>query len=82
MTALREFCTPVAVGDDTDNLQNLKEKNIDNFLYIVKNMVWMEYCTEFTVGESKDFYILMPQNMPTEYKLLISKSSVERSPVK
>lgn len=79
--ALREFCTPVEVGDSTNNLQNLKEKNIGNFLYIVKNMVWMEYCTEYTVGESKDYYILLPQNIPTEYELLIRKSAIERSPI-
>ncbi len=42
----------------------------------------MEYCTEYTVGESKNYYILMPQNIPSEYELLISKSSVERSPIK
>ncbi len=64
-TALNEFCTPVEAGDNTNNLQELKNKNIGNFLYIVKNMVWMEYCTEYTVGESKNYYILMPQNIPT-----------------
>ncbi len=84
--ALREFCTPIGVGDNTNNLQGLKEKNIGNFLYIVKNMVWMEYCTDYTVGESVDFYALLPQNIPTEYKLsehelLIDKSSIERSPI-
>ncbi len=79
-TALNEFCTPVEVGDKKSNLHGLKDKHIDNFLYIVKNMVWMEYCTEYTVGESNNYYILMPQNMPTEYELLISKSSIESSP--
>lgn len=80
--ASNEFCTPVEVGDKTGDLQGLKEKNIGNFLYIVKNMAYMEYCTEYTVGESKEFYLLLPQNIPTEYKLLISKSSIENSPVK
>lgn len=80
--ALREFCTPVEPGDRTNNLQKLKEKNIGNFLYIVKNMVYMQYCNEYTVGESEDIYMLLPQNMPTEYELLISKNAVERSPVK
>lgn len=79
--ALHEFCTPVEVGDNTNNLQKLKEKNIGNFLYIVKNMVYMEYCTEYTVGEGKDYYMLLPQNIPTEYELLISKSAIERSPI-
>ena len=80
--ALNEFCTPVEVGDKTGNLQDLKKKNIGDFIYIVKNMVYTEYCTEYTVGESKEFYLLMPQNIPTEYKLIISKNSVERSPIK
>lgn len=79
--ASREFCTPVEVGDKTNNLQKLKEKNIGNFLYIVKNMVYMEYCTEYTVGESEDIYLLFPKNIPTEYQLLISKNSVERAPM-
>ncbi len=83
--ALREFCTPIGVGDDTNDLQKLKEKRIGNFIYIVKNMVYMEYCTEYTVGESEKFYTLLPQNMPytpSEYKLPIDKSSIERSPIK
>lgn len=81
--AMREFCTPVEVGDDTKNLQKLKEKNLGNFLYIVKNMVYMEYCTQYTVGESKEFYLLLPQNVPTnDYGLIISESSLHRSPVK
>lgn len=79
--ALCKFCTPVEAGDKTDDMQKLKDKNIGNFLYIVKNMAYMEYCTEYTVGESKEFYLLFPKNIPTEYKLLISKSSIESSPV-
>lgn len=80
--ALNEFCTPVEVGDKTSNLQGLKDKNIGNFLYIVKNMVYMEYCTEYTVGESKEYYLLLPQNMPMEYELIISKTAVESTPIK
>ncbi|MDE6868853.1 MAG: transglutaminase-like domain-containing protein [Clostridia bacterium] len=80
--ALREFCTPVEVGDSTKNLQKLKNKNIGNFLYIVKNMVYTEYCTEYTVGESKGYYLLLPKNIPTEYELIISKNSIECSPIK
>lgn len=79
--ALREFCTPVEAGENTRDLQAVKEKNIGNFLYIIKNMAYMEYCTEYTVGESKEFYLLMPKNVPTEYELLIGKAAAERSPV-
>lgn len=80
--ALKEFCTPVEVGDNTKDLQKLKNKNIGNFLYIVKNMAYTEYCTEYTVGESKGYYLLLPKNIPTEYELLISKTAIESSPVK
>ncbi len=78
--ANREFCTPVEEGDKTTNLQKLKKKHIDDFLYIVKNMVYMEYCAEYTVGET-EIYLLMPKNIPTDYKLLIGSKSVESSPV-
>ena len=80
--ALNEFCTPVGANDKTDDLQGLKEKNIGDFLYIVKNMVYMEYCSEYTVGEVKPYYLLLPQNIPTESEFIISKNSVERSPIK
>lgn len=80
--ALNEFCTPVEVGEKTNDLQGLKDKNIGNFLYIVKNIVYMEYCTEYTVGESKGYYLLLPQNIPTEYELLISKNEIDSSPIK
>ena len=79
--ALREFCTPVASGDRTDDLQTLKNKRIGDFLYIVKNMVYMEYCTEYTAGESKDTRLLLPQNMSARSGSAISKSSAERSPI-
>lgn len=80
--ALNEFCTPVEVGEITNDLQGLKDKNIGNFLYIVKNIVYMEYCTEYTVGESKGYYLLLPQNIPTEYELLINKNEIDSSPIK
>ncbi len=80
--ALQEFCTPVEPGENTSDLKTLKEKHIGDFLYIAKNMVYTEYCTEYTVGESKEFYLLLPENIPTEYEFLISKKSVERSPIK
>lgn len=86
--AMREFCTPVTVTDNKSDLKGIQKKRIGEFLYIAKNMVYMEYCTEFTVGESERFYMLRPQNMlmlknfPTEYFLLISKKSIENSPIK
>ena len=37
--AMREFCTPIRVGDSTHDLEHLKDKYIGDFLYIMKNMV-------------------------------------------
>ena len=79
--ALREFCTPVEAGDKTANLQKLKQKNIGDFLYIAKNMVYTQYCAQYTVGEAKEIYMLMPQNIPTKYELIIAKSSIDSSPL-
>lgn len=79
--ALREFCTPVETGDQIGDLQGLQEKNIGSFLYIVKNMAYMEYCAEYTAGESKDFYFLLPQSLtPSEHTQIISRTAVENAP--
>ena len=47
-------------------------------------MAFMEYCTEYTVGESDDFYLLAPQNIPrnvpTERAKIISKTAIEDAP--
>lgn len=80
--ALREFCTPVEVGDKTDDLQGLKEKHIGDFLYIVKNLTYLQYCTDYTSGESDNTYLLIPENMPSDYELLISEAAVSCPPVK
>lgn len=80
--ALHDFCTPVEAGDKTNDLQKLKEKNIGDFLYIVKNMTYTAYCAEYTVGESKEKYYLLPQNMPAKNALLISSQAVNSSPLK
>lgn len=79
--AMREFCTPVQVGDRTNNLERLKEKHIDDFIYIMKNMVYMEYCDRYTVGESDKYYLLFPKNLDTDYDRIISLGSCEKSPV-
>lgn len=81
-TAMQEFCTPVGAGDKTNNLQKLKEKNIGDFLYIVKNMVYTRYCADNTVDESEQKYTLLPKNIPTKSQWLISLEAVERSPIK
>ncbi len=79
--AMQEFCTPIRMVDSTDNLDRLKERYIDNFLYIMKNMVCMQYCDSYTVGESDTIYLLFPDNLDTNYDKLISLNACEKSPV-
>lgn len=80
--AMQEFCTPVHQGDNFHNLENLKEKYIADFLYIMKNMTYMQYCDNYTVGESNTIYLLFPENLDTNYETMISKEACEKSPDK
>ena len=59
----------------------LMEKHIGNFLYIMKNMAYLEYLDVYTVGESGDFYLLFPENLETDYGLIVSEESVLRPPM-
>ncbi len=79
--AKMEFCTPVMPNDKLKSLQKLKEKRIGDFLYIVKNLTYMEYCAEYGIGESDTIHLLFPQNLPTNYELIISRAAVESSPL-
>lgn len=79
--AMREFCTPVKAGESTDDLERLKKKHIGDFLYIMKNMVYTEYCKSYTVGEDETIYLLFPTNLDTAYDKIISLNSCEKSPI-
>ena len=50
------------------------------FLYIMKNMVYMEYCDKYTSLESDNLYLLFPKNIDTSYDKIISPISIEKSP--
>jgi len=78
--AMNEFCTPVQPGDRMDNLEGLKEKYIGSFVYIMKNMVYMEYLDVYTAGETDNFWLLFPKNLDTEYEQIIDESSLLSSP--
>lgn len=79
--AMREFCTPVQPDDKLDRLEELKENYIADYLYIMKNMTYMQYCDYYTVGESDTIYLLFPENLNTDYDLIISEEVVDSSPV-
>lgn len=78
--AMREFCTPVTVGQDLGDLEKLKAHNMGEFLYIMKNMLYVYACDVQTVGETDVKYMLFPANLPTDYEYLISENAWSRSP--
>jgi len=79
--AKREFCTPVTVGERTDKPEQLKQKHMSEFLYIMKNMMYMQYCDTYTVGESDNIYLLFPENLNTDYDKFIAEEEVTKSPI-
>ncbi|GEM_PF-550671 len=86
--ANQKFCTPVSPADpldtldELDNLEKSLNRNYDNFLYIAKNMVYMKYCGDNTVGEGEEFYSLVPKAVTFDTRcMMISKETIEASPV-
>lgn len=79
--AMQEFCTPVYEGDSLNDLEALKEKHIDDFLYIMKNMMYFYCCDSQTVGETERMYMLIAENLGTDYEYLISEESWSASPL-
>lgn len=81
--ANQDFCTPVNPGDNLKDLKKSLNNNFDNFLYIAKNMVFMQYCDTYTTNESEKSYFLYPTNLAnlaTDYDI-ISKEAIEASPI-
>ncbi len=82
--AKQKFCTPVSPDDELNNLEKSLDSNYWNFMYIAKNMVYTEYCTENSTGESENGYALVPVAYTpalNERLILISRDSVEVSPI-
>lgn len=78
----QEFCTPVAPDDDLKNLERSRKRNYDNLLYIAKNMAYMYYCVENTVGESDEYFFLIPKAWEEDGNITcISREAIEKSPV-
>lgn len=80
--AKQEFCTPVTAGDKLNDLQKLKQKHIGDFLYIMKNMVYMEYCDNYGIGEADKIWLLFPKNLNTTYEFIIDENAVTKSPIR
>ena len=80
--AMQKFCTPIKPGDSLEDLESVKERYLADFLYIMKNMVYMEYCDAYGIGESDTTYLLFPKNMDTTHEAVISRASCVAPPVK
>lgn len=80
--AMQKFCTPIKPGDSLEDLESVKERYLADFLYIMKNMVYMEYCDAYGIGESDTTYLLFPKNMDTTHEAIISRASCVAPPVK
>lgn len=78
--AMQEFCTPVVPGENLNNLEKLKQAHLAEFLYIMKNLTYMEYCDSYSVGEAEMQYLLFPENLKTNYEYLISEEAVSGPP--
>lgn len=78
--AMNKFCTPVMPGDSLDDLEHLKQEYIGEFIYIMKNMVYMEYLDVYTAGENGNIYLLFPENLGTDYELFIDEQAVLAPP--
>ena len=79
--AMQEFCTPVEAGDSLTDLKALQKKHIGEFLYIMKNMAYMQYCSTYTVGEGRPLYGLFPKGFDPKGVPVISQEACEQSPL-
>lgn len=78
--AMQEFCTPAEPGENLNDLNKLKQAHLSEFLYIMKNLTYMEYCDSYSVGEARMQYLLFPKNLETNYEYLVSEEAVSRPP--
>ncbi|MGN0906198.1 MAG: transglutaminase domain-containing protein [Bullifex sp.] len=76
--AKEEFCTPVHPDDGLSDLGKVKKKNLDTFLYIMKNMAWLEYKDSYGEGSIGQIYTLCPEAMDMEC-MTISIDSIIRA---
>ncbi len=75
------FCTPVCPGDSLKDLNALQDKYIGSYLYIMKNMLYTQYCDTYGVGESFPVWCLVPEYPYSDYEYQISEEAVNKAPV-
>lgn len=80
MGGLGLFCTPVKPGESTDEPEKLRRRHDGDFIYIMKNMAYTEYLERYSTGENSTIWLLLPENIPSDYEHIVSLKSVERPP--
>ncbi len=78
----REFITPVVTGDNLENLEKTLKKNYQLYLYILKNLAYIEAFSVQSNGEEGEVYLLKPKNLSglkNDFKI-VSPSAFTRSP--
>lgn len=76
-----EFCTPVLSSDDLSDLKKSFKNNKYYFTYYAKNLAALRYMDTYTVGETNRLFLIPVNYTPDENWSLISRESVERSPL-
>lgn len=79
--ALRQFCTPVSPGESMADPRALSDRHMGSFLYIMKNMAFMEYCPMYTAGETFPIHRLSPAALADDNKPPVSSEACMRPPV-
>ena len=52
-----------------------------NYLYIMKNMFYTQYCDAYGVGEIRPIWCLVPEYPSSSYEYKISEEAMNKSPV-
>ena len=87
--AMNEFCTPLDAGTyfdgkyrDVIDLEQIRDKDPGYFLYVLKNLAWIRYCSTCSVGRASASCALVPKGMEQWGETPVSLESCERSPVR
>lgn len=81
--AIDHLCTPIHPGDTRTNYKQIREDNFWNVIYIAKNMAYLTYRMDNTVGYRGIVCALYPQSLEDslENYYPLSQYEVERSPI-
>ena len=71
-----EFCTPIHPFESMEDIEKLQSSYYSDFLYIMKNMVYLEYRDKYGVGEQGNPLLFIPSTLSTN-EMVISRKALE-----